>query len=179
MAVTDLHEVVETIEAEVKEALRLPALDAIRSIANEAGIRRARTMLRDAPDIVEAAKRDLRNAQNVERDARESYDTALLEAEWELDGRFVTEGNKTYLVDGEERRAMTADERKAWKAEQAKRAGSVAAAAKALREAEAATARARDAVDTAENRLTAAKHDLTAAVAELQVLAIGLQAKEL
>lgn len=175
----DLVHLVEEINKQVKEAVRLPALDAVRSVANESGIRRARTLLRDAPDLLDAAKRQLRSMQMAQRGAKELYDDALLDAEWELDGRFVVEGNKTYLVDGDTKKAMTADERREWKAQQAKRLPAVAQARTALDLAEEATARARDEVDLAEARLMAAKHDLSAAVAELQVLAIGLQAKEL
>jgi hypothetical protein len=97
MTITNLSQISEHIEREMREALRIPTLDAVRAIANEAGIRRARIALAEAPDRLAAAQAAFREAQAAEALAREGYQQALLETEWELDGRFKTDGNKTYL----------------------------------------------------------------------------------
>ena len=75
---------------------------------------------------------------------------------------------------GSTRRSLTADERKAWKANEARKMPAVAAAAAALYRAEEDTAAARDGVTFAGHRFSAARHDLDAAVAELNALAVAL-----
>lgn len=171
---TDLAELAERVSTEVKEAMRMPALDACRAALQEVGIRRARAAVTSAPDLIAAARDALRAAQETEREAKKRLADAVLNAEWELDGRFVVEGNKTYLVDGDERRAMTADDRAKWKAAEARKDPAVAAAETAVSAAEHDVAAARDAVDNAERRFSAAKADLQAAIAELNALGIGL-----
>lgn len=97
MTVTDLSDVAERVEKEVREAMRMPTLDAVRAILNEAGIRRSRRSLAEAPDRLAEAQAAFREAQGREALAKESHAQALLEAEWEIDGRFKTDGNRTYL----------------------------------------------------------------------------------
>lgn len=202
--IPDLEQMRERIRAEIVDALRTPDLSAVREVIGEAGIRKARRALAEAPDRLAEAQAAYREAQAREGLARESYTTALLEAEWELDGRFHTDGNRVYLrldceacggsgavssgmTGGEKceacdglgttRKQMTADERKAWKAAEAAKLPAVVVVAAELRRAEEATAAARDALGVADKRLSAAKYDVQAAVAELNALAIGLAAK--
>jgi len=97
MAVTDSSELAESIEAEVRDALRIPALDACRAIAREAGIRAARRNLAEAPDRIAAAQNAYREAHAAEAAARETHTQAVGEAEWTLSGSFHTDGNRVYL----------------------------------------------------------------------------------
>lgn len=199
---------VERIVAEIWAALVTPDLTAVHEVIREAGIRNARRALAEAPDHLAAAQKAYREAQAVEAAAKDRYSEALLEAEWEIDGRFKTEGNQVYLrvkceacggsgldqfaqpAPGEQRpkceacdglgttrKKMSVDERKVYKASEAAKVPAVVAAALDLREAEEATAAARDAVTVSDKRLSAAKHDVQAACAELNALAMGLAAK--
>ena len=193
------------IRDEILAAIARPDLSAVHEVIREAGIRNARRALAEAPDRLAAAQNVYREAQAVEAAAKERYAQALVEAEWELDGRFHTDGNRVYLrtpceacggrgasvisPDGDAekceacdglsttRKQMTADERKAYKASEAAKAPAVVTAALDLREAEEATATARDAVGIADRRFSACKRDLDAAIAELNALAVGLSAK--
>lgn len=187
----------------VQSVLQPALLEEARQLLKAAGIGAARTKVAelrkavaDAPDIVANARERLLAAQDRERQARESYETALAEAEWALDGRFVAESNKTFLVtwhrpdevSGEdeakargwtlvanggqdawqERRQMTADERRQWVARTASQAREVAPLASGLRQAEHAVALARIEVDTAENRWQGTRAALTAAIADVE-----------
>lgn len=96
MTAEDLGQMAEQIEREVSAAMRMPTLDAMRALLNEAGIRRARVALSEAPDRLAAAQNAYREAQAVEGAARESYTQAVVEAEWELDCQVHTDGNKRY-----------------------------------------------------------------------------------
>ena len=191
----------ERIRAEILDALRTPDLSAVHEVIREAGIRNARRALAEAPDRLAEAQAAYREAQAREALAREDYTQALLEAEWELDGRFHTDGNRVYLrLDceacrgvgvascstdkcevcdglGTTRKQMTADERKAYKASEAAKAPAVVVVAAELRRAEESTAAARDALGVADRRFSAAKREVDAAIAELNALALGLQAK--
>lgn len=215
MSVTDITPGVDPTEAlvgrivaEIQAAIATPNLSAVHEVIREAGIRNARRALADAPDRLAEAQAAFREAQGREALAKEGYAQALLEAEWELDGRFHTDGNRTYLrtdcevcsgtgkvaatgrgSDGFEkceacagagkfRKFMLADERKAWKASEAATVPTVVVVAAELRRAEMDTAAARDALAVADKRFSAAKYDLTAAVAELNALAVGLSSKE-
>lgn len=194
MTVTNLAELAAHIDGEVREAMRLPTLDAVRAIANEAGIRRARIALAEAPDRLAAAQAAYRDAQAVEAAARESYQQALMEAEWEVDGDIHKDGNKTYrwlacecdgnVKDcpvcagaGKTRRFMLADEVKTWRSAEAAKNSHVIVFAARLHTAEENTAAARDALGVADKRLSAAKYEVQAAIAELNALAVGLAAK--
>jgi len=199
MAVTDLSELAAHVDHEVREALRIPALDACRAILRECGIRAARRALDEAPEQLGMAQVALRQAQGAEQAAREALTGAMLEADWSLDGQIHSEGNKRYRWvdcdcdgapfvgvpdcpvckgDGKFRRFLLADDVKAWKASEAAKVPAVSAAASALRVAEENTAAARDGVTLAEKKLSARRTDLEAAIAELQALSIGLTAKE-
>lgn len=187
-----LEEVGRRVADEIAAAVRSPRLEAVRHALNETGIRRCRVAVTEAPGRIAEAQAALRVAAESERQAKEELAAETLAAEWDLDARFVTEANKTYLVEApcqdppahqsagaehgcaERRRQMTADERAKWKAAEAARAPAVVKAASALRLAEHATATARDALHVAERRFSAAKADLAGAVAELQALGIGI-----
>lgn len=217
MTVTNLHnepdvfaDLAASVIAEVRKATRQLDIDDIRSILNEVGLRRARKALADAPGRLEERQQDYRVAQSALAVATEAHDQAVLDAEWELDGRFVVESNKTWLVtpcdhckgrgfvssnmvDGEAcpecnpkgllegygviRKAMTAEERKAWKASEARKMPAVAEAAANLRRAEETVCSARDAVTIADKRMSACKADLEASIAELNALSLALAAK--
>lgn len=187
MSAANVVELAEQIEARVQEAMRLPTLDALRTIANEAGIRRARQAAREAPDLLDAALRQLRSAGQIEQTLRDELDAARSEAEWKLGGCFEVRANKTWLVRGpdlkplpeEEQRSLTADEKKAWIARSTDQVPAVKAKVAELRKAEDATLEARHQVDVAKARMSACNHDVDAATAELQVLAIGLKTKEI
>jgi hypothetical protein len=85
------------IRDEIIAAIATPDLSAVHEVIREAGIRNARRALAEAPDRLAEAQAAFREAQAVEAAAKDRYATALVEAEWELDGRFKTDGNKTYL----------------------------------------------------------------------------------
>lgn len=173
----ELADVADKAADLIRHELAMPGSDAVRAAMNDAGIVRARQRVNDALDILDKSQIDYRKAQEAEREAKEAFETALAEAEWELDGRFVTEGNKTFLVtpsptfpdieDATERKAMTADERAKWKSLEARKLPAVAKAASGLRKAEATTADRRDAITIADKTLSAARADLDAAIAVL------------
>lgn len=200
MTITDLSDVAEQVEREVREAMRMPSLDAVRSILNEAGIRRARRSLAEAPDRLAEAQAAYREAQAREAVAKEAHGQALLEAEWAVP--LHKDGNKTYrwvtcecsvgtpenpgepipncaicAGAGQYRKFMLADDVKAWTASEAAKVPTVVEAGAHLRRCEMDTAGARDAVLVAEKRLSACRADLEASVAELNALAVGLAAK--
>jgi hypothetical protein len=103
-------------------------------------------------------------------DARNAYDDALAVAEIVAARGVVTEGNKTYVVEGDERRPVTADEKRAWIARQAAKNDDVRHAASALRSAELAAAEARDRIVVAERAFSATKYALQASVALADLL---------
>lgn len=150
----------------------MPTEGARLALIRESQINEARAALVDALDRLEAAQADKRGAAAAAGQAVEEEKNALLEAEWVLDGRFRTEGNKTLLVgDDGSTKAMTADERKAWKQAEARKQPNVVDAAAAARKLQDAEQVATDALILAERRFTACKHALDAAVAHLNFLA--------
>lgn len=185
------------IITEIRAALVTPDLAAVHEVIREAGIRNARRALAEAPGLLAEAQNAYREAQAVEAAAKDAYAGALLEAEWTLDGQLHKDGNKTYrwvncecvavkhdatncpvcTGAGKVRRFMLADDVKSWKAAEAAKVPAVVTAALDLREAEEATAAARDAVGIADRRFSGAKYEVQAAVAELNALASGLSAK--
>jgi hypothetical protein len=173
---TALDALADQVDAEVVGARR-QLVEMARAAANESGIRQARHALAEGPHMLAEAQARYRAAQDAETAAKEAHDAELVAADWELDGRFTVEGNKTYLVQGEEKRAMTVDDRKAWKANEARKLPAVAEARRRLREAEQATAAARDGLTIAEKQLTVRRIDLEAAIAELNALAAVLPRK--
>lgn len=186
------------IVAEIRSALVSPDLSAVHEVIREAGIRRARAALAEAPDHLAEAQAAYREAQAIEGAARERYQQALVEAEWEVAGQVFSDGNKKYRWvpcgehgDGEPtplctecngsgryRLFMLADDVAKWKAATAASQAAVVLLATALRRAEEDTAAARDAVGVADKRLSAAKYEVQAAIAELNALAVGLASKE-
>lgn len=156
----------------MRQALAPATVVIARAAMNEAGIVRARRRLPEAHDVFATAQIELRAKQELERNAKEACEAAAADAEWQLDDRFVTEGNKTFLVtagatpdDEPTRKAMTADERAKWKQQEARKLPAVRKAADALRKAEAETGAARDAKDLAERSIGACRTDLEAAIA--------------
>ena len=176
---TDLELLAEKADELAREFKEPPTYVAVRAALNEAGVVKARHALADALDALAAAQKTKREADNDERLHQENVAKAVAAAEWELDGRFVVEGNKTYLtLDGDNRKAMTADERKRYKADEALKDPQVRQATSALRDAEHRTAEARDALAVADKRLSVARADLDAAVAVLNALTLALPARK-
>jgi hypothetical protein len=170
----DLTAVGERITAEIAEAVRMPRLEAIRQALNETGIRRARAAVTAAPIRIAEAAEALRNAQEAEREAKQRVADEVLNAEWAAEGALIQEGSKWFLVDGETRRPMLAEDRARWKAAEAAKQPAVMAATEKARTASHAVAVARDALATEERRFSAAKADLSGAIAELHALGIGI-----
>lgn len=197
-ALEAMAEKADQAQAVLRLASIPPLLDVVRGLMNEVGIRRrsdeldaAVAALRDGPSLVANAQAHLLEMQERERRVRESYDTALVEAEWALDARFVQDGNRTYLVTWHEapdpaeaeargwvladpqpqgktnvyveRRQMTADERAAWRKRTAAQAREVQPLASDLRGAEHAVAMAKVDVETAERRWLATRYGVDAA----------------
>jgi hypothetical protein len=186
---------------ELARAALAPATVVIAKAAlNEAGIVRSRKNLSDALDKFSNEQITVRAKQELERTAKDAYETAIAEAEWELDSRFVVEGNKTLLITDEDelvdqadeetgeitpvpsgkkvRKAMTADERSKWKSLEARKHSAVKAAYSVLRRAEAETATARDALALADKRISACRADVEAATAVVNVFAHAITVKE-
>src|SRR5688572_19682117 len=70
-------------------------LSAVRQAMNDVGIHDARTRLEtDATDLVEHSLLVLREKQQAEKRARETYEDSLTEATWGLQSCFVTRSNK-------------------------------------------------------------------------------------
>ena len=178
-APANLDELADRLDVAVRSLMETPTLVQARALANECDITRLRAAMRDAPDVLGNALAAKRQADEAVRVASERLAAARTDAEWELDARFEVQGNKTYLIvsegDGEEgRKAMTADERKAWKAQVAEKVPAVAAARKALLEAEHGQAAARDRVTVAERSLSAIKAELNASVELLATLRLAI-----
>jgi hypothetical protein len=180
-----LAAVTERIADVVASVLHQPTIDAVHGLIQEAGVRNARQRTASGPDELDGALRHQRTCQEVERQARDAHDRAVLDAEWPLAGCFEVRSNKQWLVkspDGkalteDQQRSMTADEKKAWIAHHAGLSDEAQKAAKALRKAEADTAAARDEAEVARARISISKHELDAAVAQLNVLATALPAQ--
>lgn len=214
-ALAQLAEKADQAAGVIRLATVPPLLSLVRGLFNEVGIQKrtaeldaAVRALHDGPDLVAHAREALLAAQERERQLREQYETALAEAEWALDGRFVQDGNKTFLVvwhrggettpseaeargwkrvdDGgavadpdvnvvwEERRQMTADERRAWTKRTAQEAREVMPLAGDVRGAEHAVALAKVDVERAEDRWNAARYALEAARTQLGTAATQL-----
>jgi len=186
--VSGLEELSEKTLRIMNDAIRPPLLIEARAALNEVGIVASRRALENGLALIDAAQTQKRRCDAEQDAAKDEADQALAMAEWDLDGRFVTEGNKTFLVIpahevgdqtvAEERRPMTADQRKEWKANEARTLPAVIAATKKLRQAEANTAEARDQVVLAERTFSARKADLNAAIAQLDLLKLAITMKE-
>lgn len=197
----DLEELAEQVDR-VGRAIAEPiVLVTARAALNEVGILNSRRKLEGALAIYEAAQSERRKAIAEERMLREVHDNAVLEAEWELDGSIVTEGNKFFLVEawcetckgtgegqglaGSEcapckgkryvkaRQLLAADVAR-WKAREAAKVPAVQQARAALDKAKAEVARTEDEVSLGERRLLACQYDLSAAIAQLEILRIAI-----
>lgn len=146
-----------------------------RAALNEAGIVAARRRVFDGLDRIEAAQARVRAARQLEQLRAEAVDQAMAAAEWGLDSRFVKEGAKTFLVDGDERRAMTADERKQWKQAEARKDPAVVDARALYAGAELELATCKDELVVAEKAFSAARGDLDAAIATVTTLAASIK----
>lgn len=156
----------------------------LRSIANESRIAQAREALTDSLLNIEGCQRELRSAQQAERDAKTLLDEALTEAEWETrELRLVKEGTKTWWITEEldhgsygdpVRRQVTAEEGRDLVAREARAQPSVVEAAKQLRMSEEMVAAAKDRLTLAERAFSACKADVYAASAQLTALATTL-----
>lgn len=173
-ALDELAELRAKVDAAIAASFRLPVLDEARAACNEAGIHAARRSLAAALDALDDAQTAKRQADAELAAAVDAEQSARAEAEWDLDGRFVVEANKTYLVDGDARRQMTADERRAWKQQEADRLPAVAETKRRRQAAEERAAEARDRITAADRRFSAAKAELQAAVAVLETLRTAL-----
>lgn len=197
----NLEQLAERAQLALVEPQRM-LLDAARAMLNEAGIGEARRRLdgaraavHDGPALVKAAREKLVEQNERLRQATEDYERALIEAEWALDARFVTEGNKTFLItryngnrdsvppdatlitgaedDGvfETRKAMTADERAAWKRRTAADARELKPLRDALDRARHAVDLAKVDVDARENEWGAARYEADVARAQADLAA--------
>lgn len=172
---TKVSELLAAINADNAERLT-----EIRKALNESGISAARARLTEYLNDLPAAQDAVRAAQEGVRLARLALDQATAEAEWELDSRFISEGNKTFLLinearDDEERRQMTADERKEWKKNESRHTPGVQQAMNVFDAAESDLGAARDLLAWHDKAFSAAKADLNASVAIVQTIAITLQ----
>lgn len=172
---TELEEMAEKAEALADKFVGRRTFDEARAALNEAGMLKARQRLHDALDNIVERQAMVREQQVVVQRLGDLLDQAIAAAEWELDARFVTEGAKTFLVDGDERRQMTADQRKDWKKLEALRQPEVSAAHKAHREAQFDLDACKDAAIVADKAFAAARADLDAAIATVGVLAASIK----
>lgn len=182
MALTDTAgELADRVAAIVESATvkQRVVLEEARKMANEAGIARARKLLADSILLIGNAQETRRAADERLRERRDDLAAALAEADWALDDRFETEGNRVWVLDelGVRVKTMTADERKTWKTAEALKQPAVAAASKAVVDAERNADAARDDLALAERRYSAAKHDLEAAIALLVTLRLSLETR--
>lgn len=160
----------DAAEAALDRAEAPANLTAAHQAIHDSGLGRSRKLLADAVDLYDNALAAKRAAYAAMRDAERRYQDTLAEVAYSLDGRFEVAGNKTYLVQGDERRAMTADERRDWKERTARQDPEVAAAALDLRKAEAEHERCVDELHLAERRCTAARIDVEAAIAHARIV---------
>ena len=163
-------------------------------IAERAGVQQIIRQLLDTVAEYERVVGEEQTAREAVRVAEEAHAGAVANTEWLLDGRFETAGNKTYLVTDEDelapvehedgvhmeptgrkvRRAMTADERTAWKRREAGRDPEVAETARHLAAAESRLAEIRAQITIANTRISALKHALDGSVAVLQALTAAI-----
>lgn len=166
-----------------------------RAALREAGMYQARAALQLAVEDIAQAQTDVVDTTQREKQARDALDQAMAEAEWELDGRFVSEGNKVFLVETcqelhdpaddaapcaacggtcKVRRQMTADERRQWKQIEARKNPTVHDALARLADAERSVLETKHNLALAERAFSAKKHDLDAAIACVGILAASI-----
>ena len=165
------EELIQRID-EAVAAKQRQALDAMRTVLNETGIRRSRTAMAEAPAILANALVGQVQAQERVKNAKAELADEMDVAEMTVARPFETEGNKTWLVeDGQRARVVLADEQKQIVAGLVRKHPQVVAARKRLQDAEHAAALAAVDVDVAKANLSIARHDVDAAAAELQLAA--------
>lgn len=170
-----LEELADKADALMRKAMQPALIVSARAALNEAGLMRARKYLVDAVDLYDSALAAKRASYAAMRDAERRYTDAVAEAAYALDGRFVVEGNKTFLVDGDQRRAMTADERRDWKERQARRDPDVVVAGRDFAAAQSDHERCVDELHLAEMRFKASRIDVEASVAHVRILAEAIR----
>lgn len=175
MTTTTLEELADAAGNAVAALTTRRTFEEARAALNEAGMLKARARVDAALARIEDAQTSLRAAQELAGIHKAQLDQALAEAEWTLDDRFVVEGNKTFLVTGEERKAMTADERAKWKALEARKTIAVSDAAAFAAGADSEVAFCRDALAVAEKAFQAARADLDAAIATVGLFAASIK----
>lgn len=163
-----LEELADKADA-IAARFREPAtFDLVRAALNEAGVLRARHALADSFDQLGAAQARKRDADLAERAAKDAIDRALVDADWALEPPDANDKGVKLL----------AADKAAWKKREAAKDPRVAEAAVVLREAEHASAEARDLLTLADKRISACRADLDAAVATLNALALALPARK-
>lgn len=164
----------ETVAAKQRQAL-----DMLRTVLNDTGIRRSRAAMADAPTILAKALTDAVEARQAVKNARAELDDEESVAEQLVVRPFDTEGNKTWLVDdtGQRVRTVLADEQKAIVAGLVRKHPAVVVARKRLQAAEHKAALADVDVEVAKQNLSISKHDVDAAAAEL-LLAAAIKKEE-
>jgi hypothetical protein len=172
-----------------------------RAALREAGMYQARAALWTAVEDIAQAQTDVVQWTQMEKQARDGLDQATAQAEWDLDGRFVSEGNKTFLVEpcaacggagyqveagdghvdcdacaatGKVRRQMTADDRRQWKQLEARKNAAVRDALALVADAERGVLETKHNLALAERAFSAKKHDLDAAIACVGILAASI-----
>lgn len=176
MSITNIADLDERI-ASLTKAAQDEALATWRSWANQADITNARRGYPQAIAAQEAALIAQESARAEVKVLRDRLADALADTEDELEDRFVKDGSKHYIVDGQDvagnevRKQVLADEWKAARERAAAKHPAVVAVQAKLDAAEWDLSMARVAVTTAEARVSAAKAELQAAIAVLQTQA--------
>lgn len=178
MTTTSLEELADAADNAVAALTTRRTFEEARAALNEAGMLRARARIGEALQRIEDTQATLRAAHEVAGIRKNQLEQALVEAEWELDYLFVADGNKTYLVVGDERRAMTADERAKWKTLEARKDEAVRDMSVVAAGADSEVAFCRDALAVAEKGFVAARIDLDAAICTVQLFAASIHASK-
>jgi hypothetical protein len=165
---TDLEQLADKAD-DLARKFREPAtFELVRAALNEAGVTAARRRVDDALTTIAVAQEQKWAADQAERAAKDALDGAELDADWALTPPDVNEAGAKLL----------ADDKKAWKKREARRDPAIVAATERLRQAEHATAVARDGVVLADKRFKACCADLEAAIATLNALCMALPARK-
>lgn len=178
MTLTPTEELAARAVIAIGEVAQQRTFEEARAALNEAGIVAARKRVFDALDRIEAAQARVRAARQLEQLRADEVDQAMAAAEWGLDDRFMKEGAKTYLKApwaGDERRQVSADERRAWITAEARKDPTVVDARALHAGAELELATCRDELVVADKHFSACKHDLEAAIATVTTLAASIK----
>ncbi len=139
-------------------------------VADKAGLHSTPATLDAAILAYEAAQKAHRVAKAAWDEAKAVHDDALAMTEYDLGSSIVKEASKTFIVTGDDRRQVTADEAKDWVKREAAKDPEVITAAKALRAAETHKDETVDGLALADRRISAAKHNVDAAIALARLL---------